>query len=130
MLVVLGDPRLCDAYPKGFVREEILHASLSAPIENMLLAATAVGLGGSVWKTVSPSAAVQIKELLSIPLFYVLKALLPLGYPNGDVVPPPKKDIVVHENRFDMSKLKDEKKIWEEMNKHCTIKELNKIRYL
>ena len=93
MLVVLGDPRLCDAYPKGLVREEILHASLSAAIENMLLAATVVGLGGSVWKTVSPSAAVKIKELLGIPMFYILKALLPLGYPKGDVL----ADILIYE---------------------------------
>jgi nitroreductase len=130
MLAVLGDPRLCDAYPKGLVREEILHASLSAAIENMLLAATVVGLGGSVWKTVSPSAAVKIKELLGIPMFYILKALLPLGFPKGDTVLPSKRDVVIHENRFDINKLKDEKEISGIMNKYCIMKELNKIRYL
>jgi nitroreductase len=130
MLVVLGDPRLCDAYPKGFVREEILHASLSAAIENMLLASTAIGLGGSIWKTVSPSAGIMIKELLGIPQLYVLKALLPLGYPKGNVVPPSKREVAIHENRFEISKLKDEKEISDIMNKYCIMKELNKIRYL
>ena len=130
LLVILGDSRLCDAYPKGPIGEEILHASLSAAIENMLLASTAVGLGGSIWKTVPPSAGVMIKELLGIPQFYVLKALLPLGYPKGDVEPPPKRDVVVHENGFDVRKMKSEEDLHEITNNFCTVKDLNKIRFL
>jgi hypothetical protein len=72
----------------------------------------------------------MIKDLLGIPQLYVLKALLPLGYPKGDVTSPSKRDIEVHENRFDISKLKDEKEINEIMDNHCIIRELNKIRYL
>lgn len=127
-LVVLGDPRFCEAYPKGFIREEIFHASLAAAIQNMLLASAVVGLGGSVWRTVPFSAAVKIKELLAIPQLYVLKALLPLGYPERDVTAPPKRDIIVHEDRYNMDKFKSEEEIGETMKEYCFIKHLNKMR--
>ena len=107
-----------------------MHSSLAAAIENMLLASTAVGLGGSVWKTVPPFAGVKIKELLEIPQFYVLKALLPLGYPKEEVKAPPKRDIIVHENHYDLAKLKNEEEFDEILNKYCLIKRLNKIRAL
>lgn len=128
MLVVLGDPRFCEAYPKGPVREEILHSSLSAAIENMLLASTVLGLGGSVWKTVTPYGAIKIKELLEIPQFYIVKALLPLGYPKGNVTAPMKRDIEVHENRYDISKLKTDDEVAEIIKKYSKIRELNKFR--
>ena len=127
ILVVLGDPRFCDAYPKGFMREEILHSSLAAAIQNMLLASTVVGLGGSVWKTVPFSAAVKIKDLLGVPQLYVVKALLPLGYPKGEVKASPKRDITVHENRYDRAKFKSEAEIGEIMKEYCFIEHLNKI---
>ena len=130
MLVVLGDPRFCDAYPKGFIREEILHSSLSGAIENMLLASTALGLGGSDWKTVPSSAASKIKDLLGIPQFFVLKGVIPLGYPKGDVEPPPKRDIPVHENHYDLDKLKSEEEISEIIKKYCSVKHLNRLRAL
>jgi nitroreductase len=130
MLLVLGDPRFCDAYPKGFIREEILHSSLAAAIGNMLLASAVVGLGGSAWKTVPPSAAMRIKDLLGIPLFFVLKVLIPLGYPKGDVEPPPKRDIVVHENHYDLGKLKSEEEVREIIKKYSGVKDLNKLRAL
>ncbi len=129
-LVVLGDPRFCDMYPRGFIREEILHASLSAAIENMLLAATALGLGGGDWKTVPPVGAINIKNFLGIPQFYVLKALIPLGYPKAEVKAPPKRDIVIHENRFDPAKLKNEEELQEVFSTYCSVKQLNKIRAL
>lgn len=128
VLVVLGDPRFCDAYPKGPVREEILHSSLSAAIENMLLASTALGLGGSAWKTVPPYAAVKIKELLGIPQLYIVKALIPLGYPKANVTAPIKRDIEVHEDCYDITKLKSDDEIVEIIIKYCKIKGLNKIR--
>ncbi len=128
-LVVLGDLRLCNAYPKGPFRDEILHASLSAAIENMLLASTTLGLGGSVWKTVSMTAGVLIKELLGIPQLFVLKAMLPLGYPSRDVKPPMKRDILVHENRYDSEKLKSDEEIDEVIKQYSRFKHLNQ-RYI
>lgn len=130
MLVVLGDPRFCEAFPKGFVREEIFHSSLAAAIENMLLASTVAGLGGSVWKTVSQSAAAKIKDVLGIPQFYILKALIPLGYPKHEVKAPPKRDIVTHENHYRLDKLKSEEQVTEIIRKYSAVKELNKVRAL
>ena len=127
MLVILGDSRYCDGYPKGFTQEEMFHAGLATAIENMFLASTALDLG-SVWKTVAPYAAVKIKELLGIPPFYVLKVLMPLGY-SKDVAPaPPKKDITIHEDRYDMSRLKTEKEISEILKKYCTVSGLHNVR--
>ena len=130
MIVVLGDPRFCEAYPKGFIREEILHSSLAAVIENMLLASTALGLGGSDWKTVPPSAATKIKDLLEIPQFFVLKAVIPLGYPKRGVKAPSKRDISVHENRYDLDKLKSEEEISKIIKKYASVKLLSKLRAL
>jgi len=127
MLVILGDSRICEGYFKGFFREEILHSGLSAALENMFLASTAVGLG-TVWKTVAPYAAVKIKDLLGIPQFYVLKALMPLGYPKGDVTTPPKNEVVVHENFFERGKLKSGAELTVIIDKYCTASGLNKIR--
>ncbi len=124
-LVVLGDPRLCNAYPRGPFRDEILHASLSAAIENMLLASTTLGLGGSVWKTVSSTAGVLIKELLEIPQLFVLKAMLPLGYPSRDVKPPLKRDILVHENRYDSDRFRRDEEIDEIIHEYSRFKTLN-----
>jgi nitroreductase len=127
MLAILGDSRICEGYFKGFFREEILHSCLSVALENMLLAAAAVGLG-SVWKTVAPYAAVKIKDLLGIPQFYVLKALMPLGYPKGEITTPPKNDVVVHENFFEIGKLKSEAELAVMIDNYCTASGLNKIR--
>ena len=128
-LIVLGDPRLCNAYPKGPFRDEILHASLSAAIENMLLAATTLGLGGSVWKTVSVTAGVLIKELLGIPQLFVVKAMLPLGIPSKDVKPPRKREITVHENRYDLDRYKSDEEIDKIIREYSRFKHLNQ-RYI
>jgi FMN reductase (NADPH) len=128
-LVVLGDPRLCNAYPKGPFRDEILHASLSAAIENMILASTTLGLGGIVWKTVSLTAGVLIKELLGIPQLFFLKAMLPLGYPSRDVKPPMKRDIMVHKDKYDSEKFKSDEEIDEIIREYSRFKTLNQ-RYI
>lgn len=128
IMLVLGDPRFCDAYPKGFLREEILHASLSAAIENMMLASTALGLGGSVWWSIPFSAGVKIKDLLEIPQLYILKAILPLGYPRKEVSVPPKRDPIVHKNRYDQTKYKSEKEIQKLIKKYSCVKELSRVR--
>jgi nitroreductase len=127
-LLVLGDPRYCDAYPKGPFREEIFHASLSAAIQNMLLAATALGLGGSLWKTVSATAGVKIKDLLGIPQLYFLKVMLPLGYPTKPVKAPRKREVLVHENRYDQTNLKSDEEVAAIIKEYSRFKGLNKKR--
>ena len=130
MLAVLGDPRLCDGYPQGFVREGILHSSLCLAVENMFLAIAALGLG-SVWKEVPPSAAVRIKALLKIPQVFVLKTILPVGFPaKGHREKRPKRKIPVHHNTYHVAKFKSNEDVDKIMRRYCRVKELGKIRAL
>ena len=130
MLVVLGDPRFCTAYPEGFVRQRILHSSLCLAVENIFLAIAALGLG-SVWKEVPPSAAVRIKELLKIPQVFELLTVLPLGFPGkGHREKRPKRKIPLHLEHYHAGKFKSGKEIEEIMKKYCRVKELGKVRAL
>ncbi len=130
MFVILGDPRFCAGYPEGFVREGILHSSLCLAIENMFLAMAALGLG-SVWKEVPPSAAVRIKALLKIPPVFVLKTILPVGFPGkGYREKRPKRTIPLHLDHYHTGKFKSTEEIEALMKKYCRVKELGKVRAL
>ena len=63
---------------------------LSAASENMLLEATALGLG-SVWKAIKGQEE-KIKELLGIPKNFTLINLIPIGYPKEKTSPYSDKD--------------------------------------
>ena len=58
-----------------------------ARVENMLLAATAEGLGSVVHIPVKKEPE-QIKELMKVPEGYYLPALVVLGYPSRDALLP------------------------------------------
>ena len=111
LIVVLGDPRFKEAYPKGEMRDEILHASLSAAVQNMHLAAVSLGLGGSVWTTVSPVAGYKIKDLLNIPQIFIVKTIMPLGYPKTVPSPPSRRAPTVHHETYDLSRYRSEEAI-------------------
>ncbi len=129
MLVVLGDPRFCKAYPQG-AEESIFHESLCLAVENILLAITALGLG-SVWKFVPPLAQVKIKDLLNIPQIFALEVVLPLGFPKkDDVEPRPKRDISLHFDRYDEKKFLSDAQVTEVMKNYCRVKELGMFRAL
>jgi 5,6-dimethylbenzimidazole synthase len=122
LIIILGDPRFQEAYPRGGHREEIFHASLSAAVQNMHLAATSLGLGGSVWVTVSPLANMKIKELLHIPQVFTIKTIMPLGYPKSHPSPPAKREPILHEGSYDISKFKTEDEVQETIEKTATQK--------
>ncbi|MFC1822246.1 nitroreductase family protein [Thermodesulfobacteriota bacterium] len=111
LIIVLGDPRFKDAYPKGDCRDEIFHAGLSAAVQNMHLAATALGLGGSVWYTVGAVAGMKIKDLLNIPQVFTVKTIMPLGYAKAKPKPPVKRETLIHFGRYDMDKFRSEAEI-------------------
>ena len=111
LIVVLGDPRFKEAFPKGEQRDEILHASLSAAVQNMHLAAVSLGLGGSVWTTVSPAAGFKIKDLLNIPQVFIVKTIMPLGHPKATPSPPLRRAPVVHHETYDLSRFRREEEI-------------------
>ena len=129
ILLVLGDPRFCRAYPQGpGVPEKIYQASLCLCIENMFLAIAALGLG-SVWKDVPPLSAVRIKDFLKIPQVFDVVVAMPLGFPKkDDVEPRPKREIPVHFNTYDEDKFKNDEEIVQTINKYCRVKELGQFR--
>ena len=121
LIIILGDPRFSEAWVRGSQREEIFHASLSAAIENMHLAATALGLGGSVWKTVGISAEIKIKELLGIPQVYTVKTIMPIGYPKLIPNPPKRREVVVHNEKYDINKFRSEVEIEKLINEYAIL---------
>jgi len=76
---------------------------LAVASENMLLQATALGVG-SVWKNLKSEfkEAEQIKKLLGIPERYMAINIIPLGYPK-------EKPLPHDDNDFDAGKIHREK---------------------
>jgi len=65
-------------------------------IQNMLLLAHALGLGSTYINFYRPeheSKLKQLKDLLEIPDDIEIRAVLPLGYPDEEPVPPPRKGL-------------------------------------
>lgn len=81
-ILVLGDTRLMDAFPRVTtdVMEWTFCSSLAAATMNMHLAAASLGLG-SVWLTVHRETESQIRRLLDIPEVFRVYTVMPLGYP-------------------------------------------------
>ena len=77
----------------------------------MHLAAVSLGLGGSVWTTVSPVAGFKIKDLLNIPQVFIVKTIMPLGHPKAAPLPPPRREPVVHQETYDLSRFRSEEEI-------------------
>ena len=74
----------------------------SAAVENILLAATGLGLG-SCWVAGDKKPYVgDISEILRVPEGYKLVALISVGYPAEPVTPKPKRPLndVLHWERF------------------------------
>lgn len=74
----------------------------SAAIQNILLAATALGLG-TCWVAGDKKPYVnEISEILSVPHGYKLVALVAVGYPSGDVPVKEKRPLkeVLHWEKF------------------------------
>ncbi len=68
---------------------------LSVASENMLLQATALGLG-TVWKAVSGIWEEKIKELLGVPQEYKIINVIPLGRPKEKIFPHSEADFNPH----------------------------------
>jgi nitroreductase len=72
--------RKYDVFPLKH-KKEIVSNSIAVAIQNMMLMATALGVG-SLW--ITPVSTGEIKRLLRIPKTLQLIALVPLGYPARD----------------------------------------------
>ena len=74
---------------------------LAVAAENILLQATALGLGAA-WKAVKRDWADSVKDLIGVPVNHLLEVLIPVGYPNE--VKPAHAD-----TEFDQNKIHYEK---------------------
>jgi len=85
IIVVLGDPRLKDAYPVGKVLRNVLfRQSLSNCIYTIQLAAACFGLA-TAWATIQGGPVeMEVKKVLGIPDRYTVDHIVPLGYPDEE----------------------------------------------
>jgi len=74
----------------------------SAAVENILIAATALGLGACWVAGDKKTYADEIRKLLSVPIDHKLVALVPIGYPDDDSIPKNKREVidVLHFEKF------------------------------
>ncbi len=74
----------------------------TAAIENILIAATALGLGTCWVGGDKKTYADEIRKLLSVPIDHKLVALVPIGYPDDDSIPKSKREVidVLHFDKF------------------------------
>ena len=74
----------------------------SAATENLLIAATAQGLG-AVWTGIYPSAerTALVREILGLPEHIIPLNIIPIGYPAGEFTPKDKWDPTnIHTDRW------------------------------
>ncbi len=74
----------------------------SAATENMLLAATALGIGSCWIAGDKKDYTGQVLCTLGVPQGYKLVSMISLGYPQGEIKPHLKRDLeeVIHYNQF------------------------------
>lgn len=90
LIVVCGDSR------RG--HESTLPSSTFPAIQNLLLAATALGLGSAL--TTLPTAfGAELRELLALPDPVKAMAVVPLGWPARPLGPPRREPVAEHAHR-------------------------------
>ncbi len=109
-LVICADPRFQYVSMMHGVDDQMelfaLWGSVSMAIQNMLLAAHALGLGSAVFTNFYPE---EVKAILGVPDPLKVICSLPLGYPGGPAKTPPERRNpadFTHEERFDRGKLR------------------------
>jgi nitroreductase len=73
-------------------------SSMFPAIQNLLLAATAVGLGSAL-TTITTAFVDELRVLLSLPESVVPVALVPLGWPSRTLGPPRREPFAAHTHR-------------------------------
>ena len=118
VIVVCGDFRFMDSYPESVNREEVFYSSLAAAIQNVHLAATALGLATS-WGTVRKTAMSRLHDIVNLPGTLEIVALIRLGYPQ-EVAPPKARrplDDAIHFEKYDRTRQRDVKQFIEAYGK-------------
>jgi|YelNatPaOPRAMG01_1025707.scaffolds.fasta_scaffold37553_3 nitroreductase len=83
---------VCFRVPQG-IREELALGSAWATIENMLLAATAEGLGSCIYTFYGLEEENRTKEILGVPENYRIAAIIQLGYSAAEPQKPSRKEL-------------------------------------
>lgn len=114
IIVVLGDTRVKESFPESVNRQEVFYSSLAACIQNLHLAAAALGLATS-WGTVREAGMEPLRNLLDLPDGLEIVALVRAGYPQETPAPKPRRPVeeVMHLDRYDRAKLRDVKRFIE-----------------
>lgn len=110
IIVVCGDSRLKESFPESVNREEVFYSSLAAAIQNLHLAAAALGLASS-WGTVREAAMEPLRKLLDLPHELEIVALVRVGYPQETPAGKPRRPVekAVHYEQFDRARLRNVK---------------------
>jgi nitroreductase len=82
----------CVALDPGGKATIITGASIYPAVQNILLAARALGIGSCI-TTIHKFRDAEVKELLGIPADVETAALVPLGYPVGKFGRPPRRPL-------------------------------------
>ena len=82
----------CVALDPGVKASITTGASIYPAIQNIMLAARALGIGSCI-TTIHRFRDAQVKELLGIPAEIETAALIPLGYPLGKFGRPPRRPL-------------------------------------
>jgi len=93
MVVVCGDTRLAN--------RRVLEASVFPAVQNLLLAATALGLGSAL-TTLPLTFATELAELLGLPEEVRPLSAIPIGYPARPLGPPRRQPVSskAHRERY------------------------------
>ena len=108
IIVVCGDSRFKESYPSKVNREEVFYSSVAASIQNLHLAATALGLAVT-WGTVREGSMLPLAKLLDLPEGLEIIALVRVGYPQEIPLSKPRRSVeeTVHQEKFQRDKLRD-----------------------
>jgi nitroreductase len=125
-IFICGDPRFIPAYPRGTASVEISRMyeensrriyieTITAAICNIILAATALGMG-STWLSGAGESITEAKlrSVLKIPDALDILCCIPLGYPASDRPSPrtPRPlENVLHMDEFDRSKWRSDEDV-------------------
>jgi nitroreductase len=119
LIVVCADPRMMRAFPSSrgedSLTAEPMHtywASIGVAVENLHLAATALGMG-IVWISVDPDMADVLSELLAVPQGLDIAFCCPIGYPARMPAVPARRAApgIVHWGTYDGTHYRDDSAI-------------------
>lgn len=118
LIVACGDARLKESYPENVNRQEVFYSSVAASIQNLHLAATALGLASN-WGTVREASMAPLQKLLDLPDGLEIVAMIRLGYPQETPSPRPRRTVegVAHYEKCERAKLRDAKPFIESSGK-------------